>query len=208
MVGTESCRLYLVEDGVVLVVVACRLAREQRSRGLLSASRVVLRLAHSGVSVRLAIVGDGSVRSFVDEEAARADELDASRCVVFLTGGLLDPRVAYAAADVVLGMGGSALRGMAFGKSLIVQGEARTRAIWRRLVVERCRFEHASRTLVRIYENAVGGDHMPTIEEVLRVRGVTMHNAGRRWARQRWRVSQDDFNTIEAQNNVESWELL
>ena len=30
---------------------------------------------------------------------------------------------AYAAADVILGMGGSALRGMAFGKPLIVQGE-------------------------------------------------------------------------------------
>jgi hypothetical protein len=35
---------------------------------------------------------------------------------------MYDPRRAYAAADVVLGMGGSALRGMAFGKPLVVQG--------------------------------------------------------------------------------------
>jgi hypothetical protein len=35
---------------------------------------------------------------------------------------MYDPRPAYAAADVVLGMGGSALRGMAFGKPLVVQG--------------------------------------------------------------------------------------
>jgi hypothetical protein len=39
-------------------------------------------------------------------------------------GALLDPRPAYAAADVVVGMGGSALRGMAFGKPVIVVGEA------------------------------------------------------------------------------------
>ena len=42
-----------------------------------------------------------------------------------LAGEMLDPRPAYAAADVVLGMGGSALRGMAFGKPLVVQGVRR-----------------------------------------------------------------------------------
>ena len=36
---------------------------------------------------------------------------------------MLDPRAAYAAADVVVGMGSSALRAMAHGKSVIVQGE-------------------------------------------------------------------------------------
>ncbi len=40
-----------------------------------------------------------------------------------LTGAMVDPRPAYAAADVVVGMGGSALRGMAFGKAVIVVGE-------------------------------------------------------------------------------------
>jgi hypothetical protein len=35
----------------------------------------------------------------------------------------MDPRPAYGRADVVLGMGSSALRGMAFAKPLLVQGE-------------------------------------------------------------------------------------
>ena len=36
---------------------------------------------------------------------------------------MADPRPAYAAADIVIGMGGSALRGLAFAKPLIVVGE-------------------------------------------------------------------------------------
>ena len=47
----------------------------------------------------------------------------AGRPVVLLAGELRDPRAAYAAADVCLGMGGSALRAMAFAKPLVVQGE-------------------------------------------------------------------------------------
>ena len=48
---------------------------------------------------------------------------DVGRDVVLVTGALLDPRPAYAAADIVIGMGSSALKGMAFGKPLVVQGE-------------------------------------------------------------------------------------
>jgi len=44
------------------------------------------------------------------------------RVAVVLTGALVDPRPAYAAADIVVGMGGSALRGMAFGKPVIIVG--------------------------------------------------------------------------------------
>jgi hypothetical protein len=43
--------------------------------------------------------------------------------VVVVVGELLDPRPAYAAADIVIGMGGSALRGAAFAKPVIVVGE-------------------------------------------------------------------------------------
>ena len=39
-----------------------------------------------------------------------------------LVGELLDPRPAYAAADVIVGMGGSALRGAAFVKPVIIVG--------------------------------------------------------------------------------------
>jgi hypothetical protein len=52
---------------------------------------------------------------------------------VVLTGELADPRPAYAAADVVLGMGGSAIRALAFGKPLVVQGEG---AFWALLTPE------------------------------------------------------------------------
>jgi hypothetical protein len=37
---------------------------------------------------------------------------------------MADPRPAYAAADLMLGMGGSAARALAFARPLIVQGEA------------------------------------------------------------------------------------
>jgi len=57
----------------------------------------------------------------------------AGRRAVVLTGELADPRPAYAAADVMLGMGGSALRGLAFGAPLVVQGE---RGFWRLLTPE------------------------------------------------------------------------
>jgi glycosyltransferase involved in cell wall biosynthesis len=70
----------------------------------------------------LAIVGDGPVRAELAERARQANR-QAGRTVVVLTGELADPRPAYDAADVVLGMGGSALRAMAFGKPLIVVGE-------------------------------------------------------------------------------------
>ena len=40
-------------------------------------------------------------------------ECRLGRDAVVLTGAMLDPRPAYAAADVVIGMGGSSLRGMA-----------------------------------------------------------------------------------------------
>jgi len=40
-----------------------------------------------------------------------------------LAGEMADPRAGYAGADIIIGQGGSALRGMAFGKPLVVIGE-------------------------------------------------------------------------------------
>jgi hypothetical protein len=42
---------------------------------------------------------------------------------VQIVGELLDPREAYAAADLVMAMGSSALRALAIGRPVIVQGE-------------------------------------------------------------------------------------
>ena len=95
---------------------------ELKLEGLLAACDVVGRLAAGGAALQLAVVGDGSARQQIEERAARANAAAGHRVVV-LTGALTDPRPAYAAADVMLGMGGSALRGLAFGKPLVVQGE-------------------------------------------------------------------------------------
>jgi glycosyltransferase involved in cell wall biosynthesis len=109
-----------------LVVVVCRLVAELKLEGLLAACDAVGALAAAGTPVQLAVVGDGAARRQVEDAAAKANA-QAGRTVVALTGQLADPRPAYAAADVMLGMGGSALRGLAFGKPLVVQGE---RGFW------------------------------------------------------------------------------
>ncbi len=115
-----------VADGSVLVVTVTRLAAELKLEGLLTAVEAVPRLSDD---VTLVVVGDGPAREQV-AAAAEAVNAHAGRPRVVLTGQLDDPRPAYAAADVVLGMGGSALRALAFAKPLVVQGE---HGFWRLL---------------------------------------------------------------------------
>jgi len=112
-----------------LVVSVCRLVPELKLEGLLTAQRAVAELNLAGTACQLAIVGDGPARLELAELASATNAAAGVRASV-LTGQLTDPRPAYAAADVVLGMGGSALRGMAFGKPLVVQGE---RGFWQLL---------------------------------------------------------------------------
>ncbi len=100
-----------------LVVVVSRLVRELKLEGILTAVRAVGRLGQER-QVRLVVVGDGPAVEEVRDEVARA-----GHGAVVLTGLVEDPRGAYESADVVIGMGGSALRGMAFAKPLVVQGE-------------------------------------------------------------------------------------
>jgi glycosyltransferase involved in cell wall biosynthesis len=107
---------------VPLVAMVCRLVPELKLEGLLAACDAVGELAASGRAVQLVIAGDGRSRPEVEERAQRANAAAGSRVVV-LTGQLEDPRPAYAAADIMVGQGGSALRGMAFGKPLVVVGE-------------------------------------------------------------------------------------
>ncbi|VXB29917.1 Glycosyltransferase involved in cell wall biosynthesis [Arthrobacter sp. 9V] len=112
-------------DRVLNVVCVTRLAYELKLEGIMSAMDTV-GLMSAERPVRLIIAGTGPAR---DEVGARAALVNAAtgRETVTLTGELSDPRPAYAAADVVLGMGGSALRGLSFGKPLVVQGE---RGFW------------------------------------------------------------------------------
>ena len=108
-----------VADDELLVVAVSRFARVLKQQGLETAIRAAGRL---GGRVRLALVGDGPAMPDL-RALAEATNVAAAREVVTLTGMRPDPRSAYAAADVVLGMGGSLLRAMAFGKPCVVQGE-------------------------------------------------------------------------------------
>jgi len=119
--GSFTAALGFLAD-IPLVVIVSRLVPELKLEGLLAACDAAGELAGSGTAIQLAIVGDGQARPQVEEAAARANAR-AGRAVVRLAGLMTDPRPAYAAADVVVGMGVSALRGMAFAKPVVVQGE-------------------------------------------------------------------------------------
>ncbi|TCL85859.1 MULTISPECIES: glycosyltransferase family 4 protein [unclassified Rathayibacter] len=120
-----------VQDGEIAVVTVARLVVDLKREGILAAIEAVGAIGDEH-RLRLIVVGDGPVRG---ELQAAADRVNAgrSRELVTLTGQMLDPRDAYAVADIVLGMGSSALRGMAFAKPLVVQGE---KAFWRLLTPE------------------------------------------------------------------------
>ena len=110
-----------LDDSAVNVVVVSRLVKWLKQESLERAIDAIELLAPEHTA-RLVIVGDGSAAA---ELQSRADAVNArlGRNAVILTGALIDPRPAYAAADVMIGMGGSILRGMAFGKPCIVLGE-------------------------------------------------------------------------------------
>jgi glycosyltransferase involved in cell wall biosynthesis len=121
--GGDLKRRLGVAPGEVLVVMVSRLASTLKLEGLLSACEAMGEIGASvRRRVRLLIVGDGPVRDQV-AAAAVAANARAGSDVVVLAGEMVDPRPAYAAADIVIGMGGSALRGLAFAKPLVVIGE-------------------------------------------------------------------------------------
>lgn len=106
----------------VLIAMVCRLVPDLKLEGLLTACEAVGEIALTGGPVRLMVIGDGAARA---QLAARAAVVNAAvgRQAIVLVGEMTDPRPGYAAADIIIGQGGSALRGMAFGKPLVVVGE-------------------------------------------------------------------------------------
>jgi len=109
------------DDGLPLVVTVSRIVEDMKLEGIRDAIRAT-ELLDVRCPVRLAIVGGGAA---FDEVAASAAAVNRrlGRSAVVTTGPLQDPRPAYAAADVMLGMGSSAIRGLAFGKPTVVLGE-------------------------------------------------------------------------------------
>ena len=81
---------------------------------------MVDRLARA-LPVRLLVVGTGPGEREVAELGEAVNAASGVK-VVHVAGQMIDPRAAYDLADVVIGMGGSALKGLAFGKPLIVLG--------------------------------------------------------------------------------------
>ena len=115
-----------LEDKELAFVIVSRLARRLKLEGL-EMTIDAMELLGEEIRARLFIVGDGPESSRL---AVRAREVNrrVGRTAVVLAGATMNPRPAYASADVILGMGGSVLRGMAFDKPAVVLGE---RGFWR-----------------------------------------------------------------------------
>ena len=110
-----------VRPGEITLVTVSRLVQSLKGESLDRTLRAVHTLGRR-LPLRLLVVGDGNARAALAARAALVNA-DLGRTAVTLTGAMLDPREAYAAADIVIGMGSSALRGMAFAKPVVVVGE-------------------------------------------------------------------------------------
>lgn len=130
--GAELRRSLGIPDGELVISVVGRLVPELKLEGVLGAVASMALLPEDGPRATLLVVGDGSARDVVE---GAADEVNAAlgRAAVRVVGEMRDPRPAYDVADIALGMGGSALRALAFGTPLVVQGE---RGFWRTLTPE------------------------------------------------------------------------
>ncbi|MCX2750273.1 glycosyltransferase family 4 protein [Arthrobacter sp. MI7-26] len=103
------------------VVMVTRLDEEMKAMGIRCAIRAIGRIGSP--TVDLVIVGTGDAREGLGQLAEQVNEEQGRRAIV-LAGPMADPRAAYAAADVMIGMGGSAARSLSFGKPLVVAGES------------------------------------------------------------------------------------
>lgn len=112
--------LGLSPEDLVISLVGQMTTHLDQAAGVIAAIAHVDRLAEREPAVLL--VGGGGPELPRVRAAARRVNARHGRRVVVSTGSLPDPSAAYAAADVVLGMGGSVLRGMAYGKPAIVLG--------------------------------------------------------------------------------------
>jgi len=120
--GAEFRRLYGIERDEVVLGIVSRLEPEMKEEGVVRAMLAIAELGDSTAQrLRLVVTGTGPSYDLLAKRAASVNA-KLGREAVIMTGALGDPRPAYAAADIALGMGGSALRSMAFAKPLIVLG--------------------------------------------------------------------------------------
>jgi glycosyltransferase involved in cell wall biosynthesis len=112
---------YGLDEKHVVIVTVSRLVEWMKAESLRRTIDAVRKLGRH-FPLKFVIVGDGTSRAELERLAHKTNE-ELGRAAVVLTGALLDPRPAYAAADIFVGMGGAALRAMAFAKPVIVVGE-------------------------------------------------------------------------------------
>ncbi|MCI0564380.1 MAG: glycosyltransferase family 4 protein [Nitrososphaera sp.] len=119
--GKDFRQRHGVKPEELLVVTVSRLAIDLKLDALVRAIDAADILADK-YPIRLILVGDGLAYDALNERARSVNQRWA-REVITLVGVDLDPRQAYAAADVVVGMGSSTLRALAIGRPVVVQGE-------------------------------------------------------------------------------------
>ncbi|MFF1908072.1 glycosyltransferase family 4 protein [Kitasatospora sp. NPDC058218] len=120
--GAAFRREHGIRDGELLLVIVTRLVPAlEKDAGAELTVEAVRQL--DDPRVRLVVVGTGPSLERLRARAASANAA-LGRQAVLVPGQLADPRPAYDAADIVLGMGGSALRGLAFAKPVVVHGAA------------------------------------------------------------------------------------
>lgn len=110
-----------LDESRLQLVIVTRLDYLMKRESVLRSIDAVRQLA-SRLPLDLVVVGDGDARDDIEAAAAKANT-ELGREAVRLLGAMDDPRGAYAAADIVIGMGTSVVRGMAFHKPVIVLGE-------------------------------------------------------------------------------------
>lgn len=118
--GSQFRREYQLSDGRINVVMVSRLEIPLKGEGLVRAVEAAT-IVSEYFPLRLVIVGGGLMYQELREKAEEINKRLQDRIIV-TTGPILDPRPAYAAADIVVGMGTSILRGMAFAKPAICVG--------------------------------------------------------------------------------------
>lgn len=115
---TARRRLGVAKDRFVVSVVGRLSAEHGKARGVRQAL-YALATRPDRRSITVLVAGAGDEQSVVQHAAAKIENLLDIR----MLGNVADPRDIYAAADVVFGMGSSALRAMAHAKPVIVQGD-------------------------------------------------------------------------------------
>lgn len=122
--GAAGAEAFRHEHGIAaeetVAMIVSRIDKHMKAEGIGYAIDAVSQLEDP--RLRLVVVGDGDAFKDISGLAETVNQR-LGRDAVVMTGSMYDPRPAYAASDIMLGMGGSALRSLAHGKPLIVLGE-------------------------------------------------------------------------------------